>query len=495
MDKRLSASRLSQLPQQVGIPSYQREKISVGIVHLGIGAFHRAHQAAYVDTLLGQHPQWAIVGASLRRPDTYDALAPQDFLYTLALRDASGTKCRIIGSVVKVINAARQRQQLLDLMSSREVRIVSLTITEKGYCYEPASGELDENHPDIVHDLANPKAPKSAPGLIVAALRERRARGIAPFTVMSCDNLPANGKTTRKIIASLARLFAAELGEYVENHVAFPSTMVDRIVPATNDQDRAEISQILGCNDAWPIVTEPFSQWVIEDDFPSGRPPFETAGVEMVADVAPFENMKLRLLNGSHSSLAYLGYLAGFKTVADTISAPQFKKFIHDMMSLEIIPTLAMSGVDLFAYRDALLARFANPALKHATWQIAMDGSQKLPQRLLNTIRECIAANMPFERLALGVAAWMVYATGVDEAGATIDVRDPLAEKFSAIAARANGKTAPLLDGFLNLRAVFGDDLPQNEIFRSQIEKSLASLFEFGSLKAMEKINQALNKH
>ncbi len=490
MDKRLSTACLNQLPQQVAIPPYQRAKISVGIVHLGIGAFHRAHQAAYIERLLPDNPQWGIAGASLRRRDTYDALKPQDFLYTLALRDASGTKCRIIGAIVKVIDATKERQELLDLMAAEQVRIVSLTITEKGYCYEPASGELDENHPDIIYDLAHPKAPKSAPGLIVAALGERRARGIAPFTVMSCDNLPANGKTTGKIITHLARLFDPELGAYVEKHVAFPSSMVDRIVPATSDADRTEISRILGCNDAWPVVTEPFSQWVIEDDFPSGRPPFETVGVEMVADVAPFETMKLRLLNGSHSSLAYLGYLAGFKTVSDTIADPEFKKFINDLMTLEIIATLEMNGVDLFAYRDALLKRFANPALKHATWQIAMDGSQKLPQRLLNTIRERIAANMPFERLALGVAAWMVYAAGVDEAGATIDVRDPLAEQFLAIAKRADGDPAALLDGFLNLSAIFGNDLPVNKLFRQRVGLSLASLFKLGALKTIEKINR-----
>ncbi|VAW16313.1 D-mannonate oxidoreductase [hydrothermal vent metagenome] len=490
MLKRLSTVCLNQLPQEVAKPSYQRNDISCGIVHLGVGAFHRAHQAAYIEKLLVQHPQWAIVGASLCRPDTKDTLEPQDFLYTLAVRDASGTKCQIIGSIVKVINLFEEQEKLLDLMSSKPVRIISLTITEKGYCHDPASGGLDETHPDIVHDLAHPDAPRTAPGLIVAAIRQRRALGIAPFTVMSCDNLPANGKTARRIIARLAHLFDAELGQYVEKNISFPSTMVDRIVPATSDRDRDEISNIIGCSDAWPIVTEPFSQWVIEDDFPSGRPPFETVGAEMVADVAPFETMKLRLLNGSHSSLAYLGYLAGFKTVSATIGEPVFKKFIADLMTLEIIPTLKMDGVDLFAYRDALLVRFANPALKHATWQIAMDGSQKLPQRLLNTIRDRIAANQPFDRLALGVAAWIFYAAGMDESGAPIDVRDPLAEQFRTIAAAANGKPAVLLDGFLKLKSVFGADLPQNEIFYARVGTILADLFEMGALKTIEKISK-----
>jgi len=491
MGKRLSYSLLNQLPQAVEKPSYEREKISPGIVHLGVGAFHRAHQAAYIERLLADNPQWGIVGASLCHPDTYDALKPQDFLYTLAVRDASGTRCRIIGSLIAVIDATKERGKLLELMAAKSVRIISLTVTEKGYCYQPASGKLDETHPDIVYDLAHPETPKSAPGLIVAAIRERRQRDIAPFTVMSCDNLPANGATARRIVARLAHLFDPELGAYVEKHIAFPATMVDRIVPATSNEDRAEISDIIGCSDAWPIVTEPFSQWVIEDNFPAGRPPFETVGVEMVADVAPFETMKLRLLNGAHSSIAYLGYLAGFKTVSETIAEPVFKKFIDNMMTLEIIPTLEMDGVDLIAYRDALLSRFANPALKHATWQIAMDGSQKLPQRLLHTIRDRISANEPFARLALGVAAWIRYAAGADEAGAKIDVRDPLAEEFLAIAAKAGGQSEALLAGFLHLSAVFGDDLPKNENFRAQVGKSLADLFALGAVKAIEKINRS----
>ncbi len=485
MSTRLSTNVLGLLPEHIARPSYERASIKAGIVHLGVGAFHRAHQAIYMDDLLGQNPDWGIVGASLRRPDTRDALAPQDFLYTLAVRDASGTKCRIVGALLDCINVADKRENLLGVMAAPATRIISLTITEKGYCHDPATGELDENHPDIVHDLARPAEPVSAPGLVVEATRLRRDNGAPPFAIMSCDNLPANGETARKIITRFAWLCAPELGEYVEKNIAFPSTMVDRIVPATTDADRAEISQIIGVEDAWPIVTEPFCQWVVEDNFPSGRPPFEQAGAQMVADVEPFERMKLRMLNGAHSALAYLGYLAGFKTVSDVVSNKKMLAFLHELMSKEIIPTLHMPGIDLLAYRDELLTRFANPSLKHATWQIAMDGSQKLPQRLLDTIRDRIGAGASYDRLALGVAGWIVYASGTDESGESIEISDPLAREFERITASAGNDAAALVDGFLRLKAVFGAQLPEDRNFRWSLEEKVRLLRERGVLMAI----------
>src|SRR5690606_12767763 len=261
---RLSANILTKAPAGVAIPNYDRSTLTPGIVHLGIGAFHRAHMAVYVDDLLKDHPDWAIIGASLRRPDTKEALEPQDGLYTVAVRDANGTHPRIIGSILKVLDANSEREDVLALMASPAIRIVSLTVTEKGYCHDPANGELDERHPDIVHDLANPTAPKSAPGMLVEALARRKAAGIAPFTVMSCDNLPSNGETAKRIVTRFASLRDADLGAWVGD-VAFPSTMVDRIVPSTTDADRAEVAVLIGAEDAWPIMTEPFTQWVIED--------------------------------------------------------------------------------------------------------------------------------------------------------------------------------------------------------------------------------------
>ncbi len=464
--------------------AYDRGAVTPGIVHLGIGAFHRAHMAVYVDDILEKDPSWGIVGASLRRPDTKEALAPQDFLYTVAVRDASGTACRVIGSILDVLDANSQRQQLLDIMADPGIRIVSLTVTEKGYCHDPATGELDPNHPDIVHDLVHPADPVSAPGIIVQALAMRRESGAAPFTVMSCDNLPANGATTRRIILGFARLRDSQLADYIEKTVAFPGTMVDRIVPATTDADRQLVSEIIGLDDAWPIMTEPFTQWVIEDHFPGGRPAFESAGAQLVSDVEPFELMKLRMLNGSHSTMAYLGYLGGYQYVSEAIADPAISKLIHGLMTDEVMPTLPMPRADLERYRDQLLERFANPALRHRTWQIAMDGSQKLPQRLLGTIRERLANGQGIERLSLGVAAWMRYVTGIDETGVPIEVKDPLAPRLRAIADAAGRDAQKLADGLLQVTEVFGADLPANAMFRTAATLHLKSLFEIGALAA-----------
>ena len=460
---------------------YDRAAVTPGIVHLGIGAFHRAHMAVYVDDLLARDPRWGIIGASLRRPDTRDALRPQDFLYTVAIRDAAGTTNRVIGSILDILDANTQRDDLIAMMADPRIRIVSLTVTEKGYCHDPATGKLDPNHPDIVHDLATPEAPVSAPGLIVRAIELRRAAGIAPFTVMSCDNLPANGKTTKRIVTGFAALRSTDLAAYIEQTTAFPSTMVDRIVPATTDADRESVRTTTGLDDAWPIMTEPFSQWVIEDSFASGRPAFELAGAQLVEDVEPFELMKLRMLNGSHSTMAYLGYLAGYQYVNEAIADPAIRTLIYGLMTEEAMPTLPMDKAELGRYRDQLLDRFANPALKHRTWQIAMDGSQKLPQRLLGTISDRLAANEPITRLALGVAAWMRYVTGVDEQGNPIEVKDPLATRCRAIADAAGRDATKLSDGLLAITEIFGPTLPANAIFRDTVTAHLTSLFERGA--------------
>ncbi|WEJ58280.1 mannitol dehydrogenase family protein [Devosia sp. FJ2-5-3] len=482
---RLSPTTLAGLTAGTAVPRYDRASVTPGIVHLGIGAFHRAHMAVYVDDLLADDPSWGIVGASLRRPDTRDALEPQDGLYTIAVRDASGTRPRVIGSILSVMDANAEREDLLALMASPAIRIVSLTVTEKGYCHDPANGELDERHPDIVHDLAHPNAPKSAPGMLVEALARRKAAGIAPFTVMSCDNLPSNGETAKRIVTRFARLRDADLGEWVKS-VAFPSIMVDRIVPSTTDADRAEVAALIGAEDAWPIMTEPFTQWVIEDHFPAGRPAFEKVGAQMVRDVEPFELMKLRMLNGSHSTMAYLGYLGGYEYISEVMGDPAYVKLIHGLMTEEAMPTLDMPGTDLGWYRDELLERFRNPALKHRTWQIAMDGSQKLPQRLLGTIRDRLKAGEPFPRLALGVAAWMRYVTGIAEDGSEIDVRDPHALKMMAIATDAGDDPEALYEGLVALTEVFGTDLADNAEFRETVIEMLDSLFEEGARGTVE---------
>ncbi|HQZ12402.1 MAG TPA: mannitol dehydrogenase family protein [Devosia sp.] len=488
---RLTAQTLKSLPQGVRLPAYDRAGVTPGIVHLGIGAFHRAHMAVYVDDLLAANPQWGIVGASLRRPDTKDALAPQDFLYTVAVRDASGTACRVIGSILDVMDANTQRAELLALMAQPKIRIVSLTVTEKGYCHDPATGELDERHPDIVHDLAHPDEPRSAPGIIVAALAARMRAGTPAFTVMSCDNLPSNGVTCGRIVTRLAELASPELGAWVKANVAFPSTMVDRIVPATTDEDRGIVRAAAGFDDAWPIMTEPFTQWVIEDHFANGRPPFETVGAQLVEDVEPYELMKLRMLNGSHSTVSYLGFLAGHQYVADTVADPALRKLIHGLMTEEVMPTLPMPRADLENYRDALLQRFANPALKHRTAQIAMDGSQKLPQRLLGTVRDRLKARAGAEgitRLTLGVAAWMRYITGIDEQGQPIEVKDPMALRLRGIADAAGGNAARLAAGMFEVSEIFGTDLPRNPVFTEAVSMHLAELFADGAAKTVARV-------
>jgi len=486
---RLSIATLHRLPKDIDQPEYDRNQIRTGIVHLGIGAFHRAHQAVYTDSCLasGDH-HWGILGVSLRSSDTRDALEPQDGLYTVATRDGSGDSFRVIGSIGKVLVAPENPEAVLAAMADPACRIISLTVTEKGYCYSPATASLDENHVDIIHDLANPATPRSAIGFIVEALACRCAKGTEPFTLLSCDNLPSNGETLKRVVTRFAELRDAGLGQFIREKVAFPSTMVDRIVPATTDADRAAVAKATGLADAWPIMTEPFTQWVVEDHFPSGRPAWEKFGVTFVDNVDAFELMKLGLLNGSHSTLAYLGYLAGYETVSDVMQAEGFSALVEAMMDEEITPTLPpLPGFDIGAYKAELRERFRNPALRHRTWQIAMDGSQKLPQRLLNTIRRRLEEKAPFDSLALGVAGWMRYASGIDENGKPIDVRDPLANEFKQ---RTAGKTSAgdLIEAYLGLEQIFGEDLPKNVEFRRTVGAALEKLLREGAARTVSKV-------
>ncbi|KTR05574.1 dioxygenase [Aureimonas ureilytica] len=486
---RLSETALANLPSSVQRPAYNRTDVKVGIVHLGLGAFHRAHQAVMTEAVLASGDlRWGIAGVSLRSPDTRDALEPQDGLYTVAVRGAEGDRFEVIGAILQSLVAPEDPEAVLALMAAPDTRIVSLTVTEKGYCHKPATGELDEAHPGIVHDLAEPTKPQTAIGFLVEALDRRRRAGLQPFTVLSCDNLPSNGRTVAKVVTRFAELRDAELGAWVREHVAFPCTMVDRIVPATTDADRALVAEALGVEDSWPVMAEPFTQWVVEDHFPTGRPQWELGGATFASEVEPFELMKLRLLNGSHSTLAYLGYLSGHETVADAMAAPGFAELLEAMMREEVTPTLpSLPGFDLTAYRAALLERFRNPALRHRTWQIAMDGSQKLPQRLLGTIRDRLKAGAGFERLALGVAAWMVYATGHDEHGQPIDVRDPLAARFAE--ATTDKRTAEaLVEAYFQFPEVFGADLTHDPHFREEVTRELAGLLAIGAARTVAEV-------
>ncbi|MEQ1771501.1 MAG: mannitol dehydrogenase family protein [Devosia sp.] len=484
MMETLSPKTIDEVRGHVHRYAYDRSTIRPGIVHLGIGAFHRAHQAVVVDDLLSEDPSWGIVGASLRRPDTKDALAPQDGLYSLLVRDGGGTSARIIGSVVSLLDARRERDALLERLADPLTRLVSLTITEKGYCYNAVTSSLDETHPEIAADLADARNPSTAAGLIVEALRRRRNAGIAPFTVMSCDNLPNNGRVTARIVTDFAEAIDPALGAWVRTNVAFPGTMIDRIVPATTDADRAEALEMLGLEDRWPVVAEPFLQWVVEDRFNGRRPPLELGGAQFATDVLPYERMKLRMLNGAHSMMAYLGYLAGHEYVSQVVADPPFRRFIEGAWDAEIAPTLTMPPGVLEDYAAALMKRFSNPALKHRTYQIAMDGSQKLPQRLVGTIADRLRRGLPVDRLALGIAAWITYARGTDMQGKQIDVQDPHREDFVIAAGRALGDPEALLDNFLKLDRIFTEDVRNSRHFRRTLAAQYETLHQLGPAEA-----------
>ncbi len=405
--RRLSNDTLAALPASIVRPTYDRSATTPGIVHIGLGAFHRAHQAVYVDDCLAAgEAAWGIVGASLRSTDTRDALAPQDGLYTLAVRDGEHEELRVVGSIVSTLVAPENPKALIDALVNPGIRIVTLTVTEKAYLRN-AAGDLDVAHPDIVWDLSNPGRPRTIYGFLAEASALRRAARVPPFTILSCDNLPANGATLRRLLLEFAVERGGGLESHIANEVALPSSMVDRIVPATTDDDRKRISERLGVGDSWPVRTEPFCQWVVEDNFPAGRPDWERFGVAMVDDVRPFEDMKLRLLNGSHSAIAYLGLLSGHETVAEAFADPIIRRFVEGLWE-EAIPTLpGDAGLDPQAYIRRLADRYHNTALQHRTAQIANDGSQKLPQRIVASALDRADKGAPATHLMLVVAAWI----------------------------------------------------------------------------------------
>ena len=476
---------------RVGVrrPAYDRRTLRPGIVHIGVGAFHRAHQAAFTEDALGHHPSsagpapWGIVGVCPRRADMRDALAPQDGLYTLLERGGERPP-RVIGCLTRILVAPEAPDEVVALIAAPTTRIVSLTVTEKGHDHDPATGRLRLDNPDVAHDIAavgRAAAARSVIGLLAAGLDARRRAGAEPITVISCDNLPANGRLLRGLVGEFAQAARPGLGPWLDDAVGFPCTMVDRIVPATTDADRAAAAAALGLEDQGVVVAEPFRQWVIEDDFRAGRPEWDAAGAELVADVAPFEEMKLRLLNAAHSALAYLGFLAGHRYIRDAVADPPFVRMVQALHA-EVIPTLRTpSGTDLAAYCRTLIRRFANPGIAHETRQIAMDGSQKLPQRLLGSVRDRLRTGASVEALALAVAGWMRYATGIDEAGDAFPVADPMAARLAETAAKAGRDAEALARGYLGIESIFGADLPMATPFVDAVRRALADLLTDGT--------------
>ena len=466
-------------------------------MHLGAGAFQRAHLAAATEAALhaGGDLRWGITGVSLHSAGTRDALAPQDGLYTLALRDADAAgaareQLQVIGAMARVLVAPEDPGAVLDAIAHPDTRIASLTVTEKGYHHDPASGALRRDDADIRHDLANPAAPRSTLGFLVHGLQRRRRRGLGPLTLLSCDNLPANGRTLRGLVLAFATEVDPALQAWIAGQCTFPNSMVDRIVPRTTDADRERIGAALGQHDAWPVVGEPFFEWVVEDRFAAGRPDWSAGGARFVADAGPFERLKLRMVNGSHSALAYLGAMAGLRTVDRAVAEPALRRFIDAMMRDEIAPTLPpLPGLDLDAWRAGLLQRFANPALQHQTRQIAMDGSQKLPQRLLGTLRDRLGAGASIEHLALAVAAWIHYLRGRDETGAPYEIQDPLADALArqrALAEAAHDEIERIAL-FCRFAPVFGD-LGADPRFVQTVARHTGSLRAQGVLATVNRL-------
>jgi fructuronate reductase len=457
----------------------------VGIVHLGIGNFHRAHEAVYTEeAMLAAGGDWGICGVTLQGDVAKrDALMAQDGLYSVIERGPDGVRVTVVRALKEVLAMPYDRTRLFALLADENVRIVSLTVTEKGYCRDTKTGDVDRDHPGIAHDLTHPQEPSTVPGILSAALALRREAGTPPFTVLSCDNLSHNGAALKQAVVSFARARDAALADWIDTQVAFPSTMVDRIVPSTTDADREAASHALNMEDAAPVPCEPFRQWVIEDRFPAGRPAWEKAGAQLVDDVMPFEIAKLRMLNGTHSTLAYLSMLAGFATIDEAIAHAPLKKLIHAMMTQEIAPTLDVPpSFDVLAYRDALLARYANAALKHRTAQIAMDGSQKIPPRLLATIEARLNAGQSIERLALAVAAWLVFLRGHADDGTRYEISDPMAARLTA---NVPDEPEQLVETMLAIKEVFPPELARRDDFRRPLHAAIVRL-QGGARAAIE---------
>ncbi|KAA8730369.1 mannitol dehydrogenase family protein [Ewingella americana] len=477
-----------QLPAQVQLPNYDRGQLKSRIVHIGFGAFHRAHQALMTDRVLNkQGGDWGICEVSLfGRDNLIKALRQQDNLFTVLEKGAEGDQAIVIGAVCETLHGRIEGiNAVVEKLAEPQVAIVSLTITEKGYCIEPGSGKLDLDNPQIQQDLTGEQTPSTAPGILVEALRLRHQRGLPGFSVLSCDNIPENGHVVKNAVLGLAQARSAELAAWIESHVTFPSTMVDRIVPAATENALDEITEALGgVADPCGIACEPFIQWVVEDNFVAGRPAWEEVGAQLVSDVLPFEQMKLRMLNGSHSFLAYLGYLAGYQYINECMEDPNYKRAAHNLMLKEQAPTLSVKGINLQDYADSLIARYINPSLKHRTWQIAMDGTMKLPQRMLDSVRWHLQNGGDFSLLALGVAGWMRYVGGVDDAGAVIEIKDPMAEKLAQIVSNSEDGEARV-NALLALHSVFGDALAKNAQAVEAIQQAYASLQQHGAKQSV----------
>lgn len=477
----------------IKVPNYPRDgDVKEGIVHVGVGGFHRSHLAVYVDHLMHHGvTDYAICGVGLQPFDAgmRDALRSQDHLYTVIERSAKGSFAHVIGSINSYLFAPDDREAVIAKMAHPDTHIVSLTITESGYYYNENTHELQSEHPDIQYDInpANEKNPRTTFGFLYAALARRHSQGLKPFTVMSCDNMQKNGSITRHMLESFARLRDPEMARWIAEEAAFPNAMVDRITPQTSPTDKATLANDFGIEDSWPVVTEPFSQWVIEDHFSDGRPPFEKVSVQVVKnvhDVELFEKHKLRLLNGSHSSIGYPGQLAGFKYVHEVMENPVYRKFVQQMQQDEVKPLLPeIPGVNIDDYCRTLIERFSNPTIMDQIPRICLNASGKVPQFIMPSIAEAIWVTGPFRRLCFVAAAWFRYLHSVDDNGQPFEIVDPMRDELQA-RARAGG-TSPW--ELLNIKNLFGDDLRGDKRFVETISTAMEEIARDGVMKTLPK--------
>ncbi|HEU4600696.1 MAG TPA: mannitol dehydrogenase family protein [Steroidobacteraceae bacterium] len=473
MQKQLNDSTLASLPASILRPKYDRSKTTIGITHIGPGAFHRAHQAVYFDSLLERDPRWAISEIALRTAGVRDALAPQDGLYSLAELSAEGT-IRVIGAIRELLVGSEQMDAAFARLCAPETKIVTLTVTEKGYCLD-AQGKLQMSHPDIEHDVKSPRTPVSTVGWLVEALRRRRAQGIAPFIVMSCDNLMDNGNALRGAMIEYAQALEPALARFVESDIVCPRTMVDSITPATDDALRARVNEALGVKDAWPVQREAFTQWVIEDSLALKGVDLASVGVTLAKDVSVYDRAKLRLVNGAHSTLAYLGSLRGRETVFDAINDVPLARFVEKLMREDLGPSLGNpQGLDVKRYIDAIIERYRNPAVRHLLAQIAWDGTKKLPVRIIATTLQLVGEKKDVRRLAWPIAAWMRFV--VRQAKAGVAIVDPEGTRLAAIGAACVGEFDQDLQKFSAIETVFPPALLQNAEYRAALRDAYTAL-------------------
>ncbi len=473
----------------VATPSYDRDKLVAGIIHFGVGGFHRAHQAMVVDRLLsaGLANDYAICGVGVLEQDRRmaDIMAEQDHLYTLVLKHADGTReARVIGSIIDYLFAPDDPEQVIERMASPEVKIVSLTVTEGGYNFDQVTGDFLADEPHIRWDVENPERPSTVFGFVYAALQRRRERNIPPFTVMSCDNIQGNGAVAKASFTAFARLIDPAFADWMEENVRFPNSMVDRITPVTTEDDRKDVEERLGVHDRWPVVTEPWCQWVLEDNFDEQRPPFEKGGVQLVEDVDPWEIMKLRLANVGHQTICYFGTLLGYTYAHEAASDADIARLLEAYIEREAIPTLhIVPGLGLEEFRSALLPRFRNPEIKDTLARLRAESSDRIPKWLLPVVRENLEAGRTVSLGAAICASWARYAEGVGEQGEQFTIVDRLKVELVELAAAQRDDPK----AFIRNTTLFGD-LASVDAFGEPYLATLQSLWTEGARRTLEKL-------